>query len=81
MIMLALCNKHLEHVETLDLKLWQDITKTTAQVMDRVVCMVEDWKMANAVTATQKGPHTTQQNSDNINLTATPSHASDKLQK
>lgn len=67
-------------METLDLKLWQDITKTTAWVVDRDVCMVEDWKMANVVTATQQGPHTTQQNSDNINLTATPSHASDELQ-
>jgi len=36
--------------------------------------------MANAVIVTQQGPHTTQQNSDIINLTATIGHASDELQ-
>jgi ribonuclease HI len=40
-----------------NLKLWQDVEETPAQVVDRAFHLIEDWRAANSVTERSSGPN------------------------
>jgi len=54
----------------MDIKLWQEVSETVAQVIDRDVHLIDDWNLANDSLLTTRIPHLVMHTVNNASLSS-----------